>query len=284
MLKKLNFKELIIMKKVLSIFSAMLLAFTMAISVYAVNVKVDVGSAEGVLVESETEATTAPETAEKETRVTVQQPDDSYSFETTTLPELTSYVEEEITETKFVRRLYNVSFRAFVDDGVKDYVDITVLNLNTKQSYSFRLFEINQYFSVNELPAGEYELTSGAAAGDALNEYPVETIYFIIGKQPNTFVPFNVGSPKEPYVHDEGDFTSSNYELPEYETMSESDIGGSETTKTVEDTNEKPVKKKSNFFSKAFPILAIIVIIVIYVFRKKQNSEPFNKRENDYRF
>lgn len=235
--------------------------------------------------------TSSTAAAEEVTQNTTTDPNEEFAEDTDIdsvedfIPPTLPYVnvaETETTTDTYSRRTYNASFRAYVDDNVKNYIDITVKNLNTGESFDFRLFETNKYFKVVELPIGEYCLVSGTAAGDTSNQYPVEEIYFIVGKTLNVFVPFNVGSPAEPYSHPAEDFSQTGYTIPDYGTVPESDNEDIDTAPSEVILTATP-QNKSNIFVKLLPILGLTIIFVVYFFKKRQNrNAASNSEENDY--
>lgn len=262
------------MKKLLTIFITTLLISTIAFNAYSIPFEMS----EIVSTENTEEKTI---TTRSDNIEVVEAPD--YIVTELFLPTVT-YSETTTEQETSNLRTYNVSFKAYVDNEIKDYVDITVINLNTKTNYSFRLFELNEYFKVVVLPAGEYKLISGNAAGDMTNKYPVENVYFIVGTSLNIFVPFNVGSPDVPYSHDPSDFQEIGYTIPQYDQMSESDIESvSAESSTAQRISEETENKKSGIFSKIFPVFFLIIVLVIYVFRKKQHSSPVVDDNNDYK-
>ncbi len=269
--------------KIFKVFICLFLIAVININSFAYKVDMD----SGVLKEeNSTQKQTITQTQTKNNdEITIEQPNDEYFAAPVTLPQTKyQYPSEKTEQETFVRRTYNASFKAYTDDGIGDYIDVTVLNLNTNQSFSYRLFKTNKYFKVVELPAGEYELISGSVANDSNNKYPVETVYFTVGKLLNVFVPFNVGNPKEPYSHKPEELSSQGYELPEYETEAELSTEKEviETTITNNNNdNEAAKKNKNGIFQKTIPALIIIIIFVIYIFRKKQNLEV--QADNDTR-
>lgn len=269
--------------KALRVFLCLLLIFTIGTNSFAYKVDTDNGVLEEEI-STQKQVTTQVQT-ENGNEVVIEQPKSEYFAAPVTLPQTEyRYPSEKTEQETFVRRTYNASFKAYAEDGTGDYIDVTVLNLNTNQSFSYRLFKTNKYFKVVELPAGEYELISGSAANDSHNKYPVETVYFTVGKLLNVFVPFNVGNPKDPYSHKPEELSSQGYELPEYETeaelTAEKEIIETTTTDNAND-NETAKKNNNGVFSKTFPALIIIVIFIIYIFKKRQNLEV--QADNDIR-
>lgn len=273
------------MKKFVTVFLSIVLMLVCCVPVFATGFGLpsleDLTPGEGTEFVNEDDITTEPTT--------------EYVFEPPTEEESTVFepvtmdVEIVTSVTKGKRTEYNATFDAYVEDGVTDFIDISVQNLQSSELYTFRLFETNGFFKVVTLPEGEYKLVSGKAANDNLGKYPVETVYFTVGKVLNQFVAFNVGIPAEPYDHIAAELTEQGIDASDLydevitakpeptEEVPETDENGNEI-----DNPEHPPKEKGGFIKKLVPALFLLIIIALYVFKRSQRKGKIADNDDNF--
>ncbi len=175
----------------------------------------------------------------------------------------------ELTTSVKNKKIYmNVTFISEVPDGVSGDISISVYNKDTGDTFDFILPKSNHYFLMEEIPVGHYIYTKVNIPNNENNRFVAEYASFTIGYVMNSIVNFEVIDTKSTETQIESIIT---------ETISNTII----TSETVDFVVKPETKKESKFKTIVIPVIVLIFIIALYIFKK------FNKKnieDNDVQY
>lgn len=176
----------------------------------------------------------------------------------------------ELTTSVKNKKIYmNVTFISEVPDSVSGDISISVYNKDTGDTFDFILPKSNHYFLMEEIPVGHYIYTKINIPNNENNRFVAEYASFTIGYVMNSIVNFEVIDTKSTETQIENIIT---------ETISDTTI----TSETVDFIVKPEIKKENKFKTIVIPIIVLIFIIALYIFKKlnKKNIKNDDVQNN----
>ena len=151
-----------------------------------------------------------------------------------------------------------VTFVGHVNPEIQEDIYISFFNMRTYDEYAYYVYQINDYKTSVEIPAGDYFLGEGGIPTDVMCNYPIENVQFTVEPNQATIVDFGVGMAKNQIGVYGGETDMITISIEGEENTPNEDVGPIQSISA----NEIEPEKKEN---KLWGIVKNTLFMVIFI-------------------
>lgn len=165
-----------------------------------------------------------------------------------------------------------VTFVGHVNPEIQENIYISFFNMKTYDEYAYYVYQINDYKTSVELPAGDYFLGEGGVPTDVMCNYPIENVQFTVVPNQAIVVDFGVGMAKNQIGVYGGESDIVTISLEGEENTQNEEV---EAIQSISANEIEPEKKENKIWGIVKNTLFMVVFIVLgmLIYRKIKAKE-----------